>query len=289
MKTTEEKRIEFRTRLNGTEIIKVPGAFNAICSRFVEAHGFEAAYVSGSATSGGAHALPDIGLVTLQDMVRQVQRVSKVVDIPTICDGDTGYGGAEQMPHTVRAFEAHGATAIHFEDQVFPKRCGHVKGKELLPAEEFAEKIKRAVSGKRDNNTIIIARCDAFMVTGMEDTINRLKLYRDAGADVVFPEALSSLKDYERIVKEIGLPVLANMTEFGNTPYFTDKEFESAGCKIVLYPVTLLRYAMGAINRALTSLKENGNQEELVKDMYTRQEFYDLIEYDPMKEFERKY
>ena len=284
-----EKRKTLREAIMSPKILEIPGAFNAICAKLVENNGYQAAYISGAALTCGAFALPDIGLVSLQETVKEVQKIAWAVNIPCIADGDTGFGESVQIPNTVRAFEAHGASAVHFEDQVFPKRCGHLAGKELVTQKEMAEKIKAAVKSRKDPNFLIIARCDAYSVTGIEDMIVRLKAYRDVGADMVFPEALTDLKQYERVVKEVNSPVLANMTEFGKTPFYTSKQYEAAGCSAVIFPVSLLRHAMGAIQRALTILKAHGNQEPLVPEMYTRQQFYDLIEYDPAKEFTRKY
>lgn len=284
-----EKRKALKDAILAPKILEIPGAFNAICAKLVEDNGYQAAYVSGAATTCGAFALPDIGLVSLQETVKEVQKIARAINIPVIADADTGFGETAQVPITIHTFEAHGAAGVHLEDQVFPKRCGHLAGKELVSVEEMSGKIKAAATSHKDPNFIVIARCDAFGVTGIDDMIYRLKAYKDAGADMVFPEALTELKQYERVVKEVGLPVLANMTEFGKTPFYTSKQYESAGCAAVIYPVSLLRHAMGAIQKALQVLKAHGNQEPLVPDMYTRQQFYDLIGYDPAKDFQRKY
>ncbi len=283
------KRKKLRDAIKSPQILEIPGAFNAICARLVEDNGYQAAYISGAATTCGAFALPDIGLISLQETVKEVQKIARAVSIPCIADADTGFGETTQIPITIQTFEAHGAASVHLEDQVFPKRCGHLAGKELISKEDMSKKIEAAVKSRKDPNFVVIARCDAFSVTGMDDMIVRLKAYRDAGADMVFPEALTELKQYERVVKEVGIPVLANMTEFGKTPFYTSKQYEDAGCSAVIFPVSLLRHAMGAIQRALQIMKAHGNQEPLVKEMYTRQQFYDLIEYDPAKEFTRRY
>lgn len=283
------KRKNLKNAILAPKILEIPGAFNAICAKLIENNGYQAAYISGAATTCGAFALPDIGLISLQETVKEVQKIAQAINIPCIADADTGFGETAQIPITVKTFEAHGASGFHLEDQVFPKRCGHLAGKELVSKEEMSDKIKAAVKSRKDPNFIVIARCDALSVTGMEDMIVRLKAYRDAGADMIFPEALTDLKQYERVVKEVGVPVLANMTEFGKTPFYTSKQYESAGCAAVIFPVSLLRHAMGAIQKALEIMKAHGNQEPLVPTMYTRQQFYDLIEYDPAKEFTRKY
>ena len=283
------KRKLLKDAILSPKILEIPGAFNAICAKLVENNGYKAAYISGAATTCGEFALPDIGLVSLQETVKEVQKITRAINIPCIADADTGFGETAQIPITIKTFEAHGASGVHLEDQVFPKRCGHLAGKELVSKEEMSDKIKAAVKSRKDPNFIVIARCDAFSVSGIEDMIVRLKSYRDAGADMVFPEALTELKQFERVAKEIGVPVLANMTEFGKTPFYTSKQYEDAGCSAVIFPVSLLRHAMGAIQRALETMKAHGNQEPLVPAMYTRQQFYDLIEYDPAKEFTRKY
>lgn len=276
-------RKKFKNFLSGNTAVVIPGAFNAICAKFVEAHGFKATYISGSATSGGAFALPDIGIVDLSETLTQAQLICNAVDLPVIADADTGFGELLHIPRTISRFEETGLCGIHLEDQVFPKRCGHLDGKDVIPKGDMVKKIKRAVESRQDENFLIIARSDSHSIHGFDDMLDRLKTYRDAGADVVFPEALGDLKSFEKVVQALDCPVLANMTEFGKTPFFTVKEYENTGIKIVLFPVTLMRVAMGAIDRALTSIKQTGHQGKLVDEMYSRKDFYQLIDYDSYK------
>jgi len=278
--TPQEKRKKFRAALEKNKILIIPGAFDAICAQLVESHGFPATYVSGSATAGAVFAKPDLGLVSLPDMVREAGRIAEVVDIPTLADADTGFGGVADIPHTVAEFEKGGLTGIHIEDQVFPKRCGHLDGKGVIPKEEMGRKIEKAVTSRSDPQFVIIARCDAYGVTGFTDMLDRCRVYQNAGADMIFPEALTTLQEYEKTVRALKIPVLANMTEFGKTPYFTAPQFEEVGCRAVLFPLTVFRTALGTMNSALKTLKKDGSQTSLLEGMFTRKDFNNLIQYE---------
>ncbi len=278
-----KRRRDLRRRLSGGPILVVPGAFNAACARLVERHGFKAVYVSGAATSAGALGLPDIGLMTLDEAAGQAECIAAAVDIPAIADADTGFGEGVNVPRAVRRFESRGLAAIHIEDQVLPKRCGHLPGKELVPRALLVDKIRRAVAARTDRDFLIIARSDARAVNGLRDMLARLEACVAAGADAVFPEALLTLKEYEKVARALEVPVIANMTEFGRTPLFTTREFAEAGCRAVLFPVSLLRVALGAADRALAVLRREGGQAQLLPEMLDRQSLYRLLGYDPAR------
>jgi methylisocitrate lyase len=275
--TPEQKRARLAELLAADEILLLPGAFNAASAKLVQQTGFEAVYVSGSATAGAVFGLPDVGLVDLATAVAEGERIASAVDLPTIADADTGFGNVAEA---VRLFEAAGISALHIEDQVFPKRCGHLEGKQVIPLGEMVEMISAAVTARVDPGFQLIARCDARSVTSFDDLLDRCLAYQQAGADLLFPEALVSLEEFEATVEAVDVPVLANMTEFGKTPYFTAEQFEQAGVSAVLFPLTAFRAAMGEVERTLIELKAAGGQESIISRMQSRQAFYDLIDYD---------
>jgi len=282
--TPAEKRERLRALLRGDAVIPIPGAFNALCAKVIERRGFSATYVSGGATAVGVFGLPDLGLYTADEIVREAGYIGAATSLPAICDADTGFGGVLNVRRTVQAFEAAGIAGIHIEDQEFPKRCGHLEGKSVVPTGEMAAKIRAATEARRDQNLLLIARCDAFSIEGLDGLLSRCEAYIGAGADMIFPEALLSLDQYAKVTSALGdVPVLANMTEFGKTPYFTVREFGQAGCKAVLFPLTLLRVAMKAAERAADELFEQGTQAGFVENMQTRQELYDLIDYEKFR------
>lgn len=280
----EQKRERLRVLLSGDDVIIIPGAFNALCAKVIERRGFSAAYVSGGATAVGIFGLPDLGLYTADEMAREAGYIASATDLPVICDADTGFGGVLNVRQTVQAFEAAGIAGIHIEDQEFPKRCGHLSGKSVIPVGEMVAKVKMAVETRRDKNFLLIARCDALSVEGYDALINRCKAYVDAGADMIFPEALESLDEYAKVVSALGdVPILANMTEFGKTPYTSAKKFGEVGIKAVLFPLTLFRVAMKAVQKAADELFATGTQEGFIDDMQTRKELYELVDYDEFK------
>lgn len=265
--------------------IVVPGAPLALAARLIEREGFEATYLSGAALSAGGFGMPDIGLISLDQLVEQTRIVTSAVEIPVIVDADTGFGGPEQVASCVLKLEAAGAAAIQLEDQRRPKRCGHLPGKEIVDTEEMVATIAAARAACRDPDTIIIGRSDARGVTDLEDCLARLRAYREAGADWLFPEALASREEFARVGREFGddTPLVANMTEFGISPLITVSDLANMGFAAVLYPVTLLRLAMKAMEAGLGILADEGTQESLLDLMQTRQELYDLLDYDPSK------
>ena len=271
------------------DTIQVPGAPNALLARMIEQHGFEAAYLSGAAFSAGVLALPDVGLFTLTELAHQTAQIARRIKIPLIVDADTGFGDAVNVERTVMELEAAGAAAIQLEDQQLPKRCGHLSGKSLVPVDEMCRKIKAATAARNDPNLVIIARTDARGVHDMADAMDRAQRYIEAGADWIFPEALETEEEFAAFAKSINAPLVANMTEFGKSPLLTYEELAQLGYAAILYPVTLLRVAMKASEAALGLLAADGTQRELLDLMQTRQELYDLLEYDDYEQRDREH
>jgi len=265
--------------------IQVPGAPNALAGRLIEESGFSAIYVSGATLSAGVLAVPDVGLFTLSELVQQVEYLTARVGIPVIVDADTGFGGVANVERTVAQLERAGAAAIQLEDQELPKRCGHLSGKTLVSAEEMCAKLQAASAARADENTVIIGRTDARGVEGFEAAVDRARQYVAAGADWIFPEALATRDEFQAFAKVIDRPLVANMTEFGKGPLLDFDELATMGYRIVLYPVTLLRVAMKAMESTLTMLAADGTQRDLLDLMQTREELYDLIDY---KAFEQR-
>lgn len=271
------------------DTIQAPGAPSALFGRLIERCGFEAVYLSGAAFSAGTLALPDIGLFTLSELVEHTRQLTRAVGIPVIVDADTGFGAAVNVARTVEELEAAGAAAIQLEDQQLPKRCGHLSGKSLVDAEEMCAKLRAAAAARTDEETIIIARTDARGVTSLDDAIDRAKKYLAAGADWVFPEALADEAEFERFAREVDAPLVANMTEFGKSKLLTLDQLADLGVAVVIYPVTLLRIAMKAAEAALGTIVDEGSQASLLDLMQTREELYDLLDYNDFEERDRTY
>ncbi|HTU24038.1 MAG TPA: methylisocitrate lyase [Pirellulales bacterium] len=269
--------------------IQIPGAFNALVARLAEDAGFDAVYLSGAALSAGTLALPDVGLFSLTELAQQAAYITRRVQIPLIVDADTGFGGPVNVERTVRELEAAGAAAIQLEDQELPKRCGHLSGKRLVEPEEMCAKLRAAVSARRDPDLVILARTDAASVGGVDEAIERAKRYLAAGADWIFPEALATRADFERVAQAIEAPLVANMTEFGKSPLLPLDELADLGYAAVLYPVTMLRVAMKAVEAGLATIANDGTQSELLDLMQTRQELYDTIGYEDYEQRDRAY
>ncbi len=263
--------------------VVLPGAFNALTGIQIERAGFDAVYVSGAGIAA-ARALPDIGLLSMAEVVADAGAIARAVDIPALADADTGYGPPLSVMRTVEAFEQAGLAGIHLEDQESPKKCGHLPDKRLVSVAEMAQKIGAAVQARRDRDFLIVARTDARAVEGLDGAVKRARAYVDAGADAIFPEALESVEEFKafaQAVKKEGVtvPLVANMTEFGKTPYLTIKEFETLGYRLVLFPVTALRVATQAIEAMLEELKAFGTQRQSLDKMQTRQQLYELLRY----------
>jgi methylisocitrate lyase len=267
--------------------VVAPGVFNAVTAMAAERIGFEAVYISGAGLADGVAGFPDIGLLTLTEVVQQARYIADAVAVPAICDADTGFGEVVNVRRTVREFEQAGIAGIHLEDQESPKRCGHLAGKRLIEPAEMARKIAAAVEARRDPDFLLIARTDARSVHGLEDAIARAQLYLRAGADVIFPESLESAEEFARFAQEVPAPLLANMTEFGRTPLLTVEEFRALGYRLVIFPMTAFRVMMRAVIDALTELKRSGTQRDLLPRMQTRRELYDLLRYADYEQLDR--
>jgi methylisocitrate lyase len=262
--------------LRESDFLIIPGVFNPFTAILAKKVGFKAVYLSGAALTS-SYGLPDIGLITLDEVAEMIRRIKEVVDIPIIVDADTGFGEAINVYRTVRVLEKAGADAIQIEDQRMPKKCGHLEGKEVIEPLEMVQKIKAALKARKE--ALIIARVDSRGVIGLDDAIERAKIYLEAGADIIFPEALTSKEEFSKFAKEVKAPLLANMTEFGKTPYITAKEFKEMGYKYVIFPVTIFRVAAKAMKEALEILLREGTQINLLDKMITRQEQYEIIDY----------
>jgi methylisocitrate lyase len=264
--------------------VMMPGVPNAAMARQVERAGFDGVYISGAGMANATAGLPDIGLLTMTEVVTLAGYVANAVTIPAIVDADTGFGGAENVARTVRELERAGLAGCHIEDQEFPKRCGHLAGKEIVDLEEMVGKIKAAVAARRDPDFMIIARTDARAVEDFDRMLDRAQHYLEAGADAIFPEALQSAEEFRDFANEIDLPLLANMTEFGKSPLLSFQDLAELGYRMVIFPMSTFRVAMKASERFLRALKKSGSQEEWIDEMQTRQELYELLDYDPAAE-----
>ena len=264
--------------------VVAPGAFDALVARAVAAAGFEACYISGGATANVA-GYPDIGLITLSEMCRTIRQVSQACGLPTIVDADTGYGEVEAVVRTAIEYERAGAAGLHIEDQVFPKRCGHLDGKTLIAAGEMSEKVAAACEHRRSPDFVIIARTDARSVNGISDAIDRANHYRAAGADVIFPEGLEAEQEFADFAAGSPGLLLANMTEFGKTPQITAARFGELGYALVIFPLSMMRVAMGHVVRGLQELKRSGTVEGLLDSMQSREALYDLMKYRPGRQW----
>jgi methylisocitrate lyase len=263
-------------------VVTMPGAFNALSARMIERAGFEAMYLSGAVLANSVGGVPDVGMMTLTEARDHADHIARATSVPILMDADTGYGGADNAARCVRVLESVGVSAIHLEDQEFPKRCGHLAGKTLVDADEFCVKIATAAAAKTSKDFLIIARTDARGVVGYDEAVRRAHLYLKAGADGIFPEALRNVDELARFAKDVDTILLANCTEFGQTPYLTSDELSDMGYNIVIYPVTLQRLVMKTVERSLEVLRREHTQESLVADMQTRQELYDLLGYNPI-------
>jgi methylisocitrate lyase len=281
MQQTKSKRLR---ELIAQGAVMMPGVQNAAMARQVERAGFDAVYISGAGMANATAGLPDIGLLTMTEVVTLAGYVANAVTIPAIVDADTGFGGAENVARTIRELERAGLAGCHIEDQEFPKRCGHLAGKELVDLEEMVGKIKAAVAARRDPDFMIIARTDARAVENFDRTLDRAQHYLEAGADAIFPEALQTAEEFRDFAAEIDLPLLANMTEFGKSPLLSFPDLAELGYRMVIFPMSTFRVAMKASERFLRALKKSGSQEEWIDEMQTRQELYELLDYDPAAE-----
>jgi len=273
----EKNLLTIKTKRKGA--LPIPGAFNAASAMLIEKAGFEAVYISGAGLSN-SNGLPDAGLLSREEVLRLSSYILKAVSVPAVIDADTGFGGPQDAALTVKAFEEAGASAIQIEDQEFPKRCGHLPGKSVIPAAEFAEKVRAAASARSSKDFQIIARTDARGAGTLDEAIQRATLYIEAGADIIFPEALETREEFIEFARAVKAPLMANMTEFGKSPYLTMDDWSEMGYSFVLFPMTAFRTGMKAMEEALSELKEKGTQKGLLNRMQTREELYRLIKYD---------
>ena len=266
----------FRKLVERPGIMQLPGAYNGLSALQAKAAGFEALYLSGAAMSASM-GLPDLGIISIEDVCFFIRQIARSAQLPILADGDTGYGEVLNVMQMVRAFEDAGAGAVQIEDQVLPKKCGHLNDKKLAPAEDMAAKVAAARKARR--HLYIVARTDAFAEHGLDEAIRRARLYVDAGADAIFPEALSDPEDFRRFSAAVKVPLLANMTEFGKTPFMTAREFEALGYKMVIWPVSALRMAAKAHEELYATLRDQGWAKPLAGRMQTRAELYATIGY----------
>jgi methylisocitrate lyase len=263
------------------DAIAMPGVPNAAMARQVEQVGFDAVYVSGAGMANATAGVPDIGLLTLTEVAQLAGYIAKAVKIPAIVDADTGFGGSENVARTIHELERAGLAGCHIEDQEFPKRCGHLSGKSIIELEEMVERIKAAVAARHDPDFMIVARTDARAVEDLDRTVDRAQNYLAAGADAIFPEALQSAEEFRDFANEIDLPLLANMTEFGKSPLLSFEELSDFGYRMVIFPMSAFRVAMKASEEFLRALKKSGVQSDWLEKMQTREELYELLDYDP--------
>lgn len=261
--------------------LAMPGAFNAATARLIERVGFPAVYISGAGLANATAGVPDIGLLTSEEVAKLAGYIADAVSVPTLLDADTGFGAVQNVARAVRQFERAGVAGIHIEDQTFPKRCGHVAGKTLIDPAEMADKIRAAIGARTDPDFLIVARTDARAGEGLDAAINRAALYLQAGADAIFPEALQTAGEFRAFAKQIKAPLLANMTEFGRSPLLSVRQLAAMGYRLVIFPQTAFRVSMKASEQMLKDLKKRGSQRAWLDQMQTRQELYDLLDYDP--------
>jgi len=274
-KNYEEKRKDLNDKLKSNKILRVPGAYNPLTAKIIEEIGYEGVYVSGGVMANDL-GYPDIGLTTLKDVSYRSNQIARVTNLPTIVDVDTGFKSCEE---TIKTFEKCGIAAVHIEDQIEQKRCGHLDNKELISKEKMVDKIKKCVNARTDKNFKIIARSDAKDVEGIDKMIDRCKSYVEAGAEIIFPEALKDEKEFEIVRKSLKCYLLANMTEFGKSKILNYKELENLGYNIVIYPVTTQRLAIKSVEEGLRAIFADGHQNNIIDKMQTRKRLYDLVEY----------
>ncbi len=283
-KKPEEKRIDLDNKLKSNKILRVPGAYNPLTAKLIEEIGYDAVYVSGGVMSNDL-GYPDIGLTTLKDVSRRSNQIARVTNLPTIVDIDTGFKSCKE---TIETIENFGVSGVHLEDQIERKRCGHLENKELISTEKMIKKIKECVDAKKDNNFKIIARSDAKSVEGIDKMIERCKAYIDAGAEIIFPEALENENELEKVRKSLNSYLLANMTEFGKSKLLNYKDLENLGYNIVIYPITTQRLAMKNVEDGLRAIFTDGHQNNIIDKMQTRKRLYELVEYEKYNSLDEK-
>lgn len=283
--TAADKRRLFRERLASGDLLQLPGAFTPLSAKLIEKKGFDGVYVSGAVLSAEL-GLPDIGLTTLTEVAGRAGQIARMTELPVLVDADTGFGEPMNVARTVQTLEDAGVAGLHIEDQVNPKRCGHLDGKAVVDRGTATKRIRAAADARRDPNLLVMARTDVRAIEGLDAAVDRAKEFVDAGADAIFPEAMRDLSEFEAIRAAVDVPVLANMTEFGKSELFTTAQLRDVGVNLVIYPVSLLRLAMGAAMRALDTLKADGSLTAEVPNMQTRAELYELLDYASYSSFD---
>ena len=283
-KNAGEKRKDFVDNLKEKRLLRFPGAYNPLCAKLIAEIGFDGVYISGGVMSNDL-GIPDIGLTTLKHVSYRANQTAKVTDLPSIVDADTGFSDCKK---TIETFENMGLAGCHIEDQIAEKRCGHLENKELISTNEMVKKIKNSVASRKDGNFLIIVRTDANLVEGLEKTIDRIKAYEAAGADIIFPESMKDEKEFDNVRKNSKVYLLANMTEFGKSKLLSTKELENLGYNIVIYPVTTQRLAMKNVEDGLKIIFKDGHQNDIIDKMQTRKRLYELVEYEKYNSLDEK-
>ncbi len=286
-KSTSEKRAHFAAALKSGKLLQFPGAYNPLVAMLIEQTGFDGVYVSG-AVMANSIGLPDIGMTTLTEVSQTASSIARVTSLPTIMDIDTGFGETMSVARTIKELIYLGLAGCHIEDQVNPKRCGHLDNKELVSTADMVQKVRAAADSKTDPNFIVIARTDARGVEGLDKAIERAKAYVEAGADMIFPEAMGDENEFEAFRKAINVPLLANMTEFGKSKLLTKTQLENLGYNLVIYPVTTQRLAMMAVEEGLAAIKRDGTQEGMLDRMQTRKRLYEVLKYEDYNTYDSK-
>lgn len=271
--------LKLREAIAAEQPLQVAGAVNAYAAIMAEQVGFHALYLSGAGVANASFGLPDLGITTLQDVLEDIRRITSVTELPLLVDIDTGFGGAFQISRTIKEMQRAGVAAVHIEDQVAEKRCGHRPNKAMVSTSEMVDRIKAAVDAKSDSSFVIMARTDALAAEGMDAAVERACTYVEAGADMIFPEAVGSLMQYKQFADAVQVPILANITEFGQTPLFTIEELREAGVGLALYPLSAFRAMNAAALRIYRAIREEGTQKQVVNLMQTRSELYDFLRY----------
>jgi len=283
--TPADKRIALRQGLASGKIMRFPGAFNPLSAKLIEQKGFEGVYISGAVLSADL-GLPDIGLTTLTEVAGRSQQIARMSDLPAIVDADTGFGEPMNVARTIQTLEDAGLAGMHIEDQINPKRCGHLDGKQVVDTDTAIKRIRAAVDARRDPNFLVMARTDIRAVDGLDAAVMRAKALQDAGADAIFPEAMASLAEFEAIRAAVSVPILANMTEFGKGELYTVAQLEDVGMNLVIFPVSLLRLAMGAAGRGLDTIVQHGSLTTMLPEMQHRSDLYELLDYASYSQFD---
>ncbi|MEX3632339.1 methylisocitrate lyase [Rothia sp. LK2492] len=284
-KTAAQKRLELRKMLASGDIKQFPGAYTPLSARLIEEKKFDGVYISGAVLANEL-GFPDVGLTTLSEVAQRAGQIARVTNLPAIVDADTGFGEPMNVARTIQEFEEYGLAGCHIEDQFNPKRCGHLDNKNMVDLETATKRIRAAAEARRDPNFLIMARTDLRGISSLEETIDRIKALVDAGADAIFPEAMKDLSEFEAVCNAVDVPVLANMTEFGKSELFTKEQLAAVGINMIIYPVTLLRSSLGAMEGVLDTIASTGTQEGYVDKMLTRARLYDLVDYEAYNQFD---